>query len=83
MSDWLDTVVWNSDGLVPAIAQEASVTVLTLAWMNREALARRQPRAWRITGRVRASGFGRRVKPRATFRTSGRFVSTAITTRFC
>ena len=40
MSDWLDTVVWNSDGLVPAIAQEASATVLTLAWMNREALAR-------------------------------------------
>jgi phosphoribosyl-AMP cyclohydrolase len=40
MSDWLDTVVWNSDGLVPAIAQEASGTVLTLAWMNREALSR-------------------------------------------
>ena len=40
MSDWLDTVLWNADGLVPAIAQEASGTVLTLAWMNREALAR-------------------------------------------
>jgi phosphoribosyl-AMP cyclohydrolase len=40
MSDWLDTVVWNSDGLVPAIAQEASGPVLTLAWMNREALSR-------------------------------------------
>jgi phosphoribosyl-AMP cyclohydrolase len=40
MSDWLDTVVWNSDGLVPAIAQESSGTVLTLAWMNREALSR-------------------------------------------
>jgi phosphoribosyl-AMP cyclohydrolase len=40
MSDWLDTVVWNSDGLVPAIAQEASGTVLTLAWMNRDALSR-------------------------------------------
>ncbi len=37
---WLDTVNWNSDGLVPAIAQEAGTgKVLTLAWMNREALA--------------------------------------------
>ena len=38
--DWLDTVKWSADGLVPAIAQEAvSGKVLTLAWMNREALA--------------------------------------------
>ncbi|HKW80972.1 MAG TPA: phosphoribosyl-AMP cyclohydrolase [Casimicrobiaceae bacterium] len=37
---WLDAVKWNADGLVPAIAQEASTgAVLTLAWMNREALA--------------------------------------------
>ena len=37
---WLDAVKWNSEGLVPAIAQEADDgTVLTLAWMNREALA--------------------------------------------
>jgi phosphoribosyl-AMP cyclohydrolase len=37
---WLDAVKWNSDGLVPAIAQEADGgTVLTLAWMNRDALA--------------------------------------------
>ena len=40
MSDWLDTVMWNADGLVPAIAQEASGTVLTLAWMDRQALSR-------------------------------------------
>ncbi len=40
MRDWLDTVIWNADGLVPAIAQEASGTVLTLAWMDREALSR-------------------------------------------
>ena len=38
---WLDAVRWNADGLVPAIAQErASGRVLTLAWMNREALRR-------------------------------------------
>jgi phosphoribosyl-AMP cyclohydrolase len=40
---WLDAVRWNADGLVPAIAQDgASGRVLTLAWMNREALARTQ-----------------------------------------
>ena len=40
---WLDDVKWNDDGLVPAIAQEAQTgAVLTLAWMNREALASTQ-----------------------------------------
>ena len=38
---WLDDIRWDRDGLVPAIAQEiASGDVLTLAWMNRDALAR-------------------------------------------
>lgn len=37
---WLDAVIWNAEGLVPAIAQESgSGKVLMLAWMNREALA--------------------------------------------
>jgi len=42
MSDnWLDRVNWSQDGLVPAIAQEAgSGRILTLAWMNRDALTR-------------------------------------------
>ena len=36
---WLNKVNWAQDGLVPAIAQEAgSGRVLTVAWMNREAL---------------------------------------------
>ena len=40
MSAWLDEVRWDGEGLVPAIAQDAtSGRVLTLAWMNREALA--------------------------------------------
>ena len=40
MNDWLDEVPWDKDGLVPAITQEFSTgRVLTLAWMNREALA--------------------------------------------
>ena len=42
MSDaWLDAVAWNADGLVPALAQDASSgEALMLAWMNREALER-------------------------------------------
>ncbi len=40
MQPWLDEVMWNRDGLVPVIAQEASSgDVLMFAWMNREALA--------------------------------------------
>jgi phosphoribosyl-AMP cyclohydrolase len=39
VSDWLDEVPWNDVGLVAAIAQDAaSGRVLTVAWMNREAL---------------------------------------------
>ncbi len=37
---WLDAIKWNSDGLVPAIAQEqGSSKLLMVAWMNRAALA--------------------------------------------
>ncbi len=36
----LDDIKWDSDGLVPAIAQDAeSGEVLMVAWMNRESLA--------------------------------------------
>ena len=39
--EWLNRINWAQDGLVPAVAQEAgSGRVLTVAWMNREALAR-------------------------------------------
>ncbi len=38
---WLNKVNWAQDGLVPAVAQEAAGgRVLTLAWMNREALSK-------------------------------------------
>jgi phosphoribosyl-AMP cyclohydrolase len=41
MSDWLSKVNWSTDGLVPAIAQDAaSGRVLMVAWMDREALQR-------------------------------------------
>lgn len=39
--NWLNKVNWSDDGLVPAIAQDAtSNEVLMVAWMNREALKR-------------------------------------------
>jgi phosphoribosyl-AMP cyclohydrolase len=39
MDDWLEKVKWPQDGLVPAVAQETgSGRVLSLAWMNRDAL---------------------------------------------
>ena len=38
-TDWLDAITWNSDGLIPAIAQDVhSQRILMVAWMNREAL---------------------------------------------
>ncbi len=37
---WVDDVHWDSNGLVAAVAQDAAtLRVLTVAWMNREALA--------------------------------------------
>jgi phosphoribosyl-AMP cyclohydrolase len=37
---WLDEVPWNGEGLIAAVAQDAaSGRVLTVAWMNREALS--------------------------------------------
>jgi phosphoribosyl-AMP cyclohydrolase len=36
---WLSKVNWSEDGLVAAVAQDAATgRVLTVAWMNREAL---------------------------------------------
>lgn len=65
MSDggkWLDEVNWGKEGLVPAIAQDRETgKVLTLAWMNREALEKtaREGRAvyWsRSRGRIWQKG---------------------------
>lgn len=37
--NWLDTLKWDAQGLIPAIAQEQGTgDVLMMAWMNREAL---------------------------------------------
>ena len=38
--EWLNEVPWDAQGLIPVVTQElSSGRVLTLAWMNREALA--------------------------------------------
>jgi phosphoribosyl-AMP cyclohydrolase len=39
--DWIEQVRWDASGLVPVVTQDAaSGRVLTLAWMNREALVK-------------------------------------------
>jgi phosphoribosyl-AMP cyclohydrolase len=39
VKDWIDEVPWNGEGLIPVVAQEiSSGRVLTVAWMNRDAL---------------------------------------------
>jgi phosphoribosyl-AMP cyclohydrolase len=39
VSDWLDEVPWNEHGLIPVVTQDVSSgRVLTVAWMNRDAL---------------------------------------------
>ena len=41
MTAWLDEVRFDASGLIAAVAQDAHThKVLTLAWMNRDALAR-------------------------------------------
>ena len=40
LSQWFNQVRWDESGLAPAVAQDAATgRVLTLAWMNRDALA--------------------------------------------
>ncbi|MBA1330745.1 phosphoribosyl-AMP cyclohydrolase, partial [Candidatus Endoriftia persephone str. Guaymas] len=39
MSEWINQIKWDDNGLVPAIAQETGTgKILMMAWMNRESL---------------------------------------------
>lgn len=39
-NDYLDTIRWSQEGLVPAIAQDYQTNeILMMAWMNRQSLA--------------------------------------------
>jgi len=61
MSDWLDGVQWNNDGLVPAIAQDIETgDVLMMAWMNHEAL--------RLTGETRQAVYWSRSRQKLWFK---------------
>jgi phosphoribosyl-AMP cyclohydrolase len=72
VSAWLDEVRFNADGLIAAIAQDATThKVLTLAWMNRDALARtavtREAHYWsrsraRLWRKGESSGHVQRVR---------------------
>ena len=70
--DWCEQLRWNEEGLIPAIAQDAaSGRVLTLSWMNRDALretiekgravywSRSRKKLWR---KGEQSGHAQRVK---------------------
>ena len=85
MDDWLDDVRWNADGLVPAIAQDAATRrVLTLAWMNREALARTAAtRRGALLVALARAGCGARARRRATCSACARSASIATATRSC
>lgn len=42
---WLDAIKWNTDNLLPAIAQDVhSGQILMMAWMNRESLLQTKQR---------------------------------------
>ncbi|MFY9178810.1 MAG: phosphoribosyl-AMP cyclohydrolase [Venatoribacter sp.] len=39
MSNWLEQIKWNEQGLIPAIAQDHQTgEILMMAWMNKESL---------------------------------------------
>ena len=39
MSDWIDNIRWDKDGLLPVIVQEVNTEkVIMFAWMNQETL---------------------------------------------
>ena len=61
MSEWLDALRWNNDGLLPAIAQdEKTGEILMVAWMNREAL--------RLTGELGRSVYWSRSRQKLWYK---------------
>ena len=75
----LDKIRYNEQGLVPAIAQDyLDGTVLMMAWMNRESLAKTLE-----TEEALAKNYGIKVQLRGISRKSKVFVTIAIVMRFC
>ena len=78
---WLDEIRWDTNGLVPVIAQDWQTgRVLMFAWANREALAATAEKVPLITGRAHATNCGTKEKSRATRRKCTRSAWTAMKT---
>lgn len=81
MSNWLDEVKFDSNGLIPAIAQHHQTgRILMVAWMNREALALTAEKIRLFTSLALAKNFGTRVKNQAISKLFMKFVWTVTAT---
>ena len=75
---YLDNITWNSDGLVPAIAQDAATgRVLMVAWMNAEALQLSVDEQRAVYGRDHGKSSGAKAKSPAMYNRLKNCVSTA------
>jgi len=64
---WLNKVNWSEDGLITAIAQDASSgRVLMVAWMNRDALKLTWQKMRQCIGRAREKNYGIKGKNQGT-----------------
>jgi len=71
MNDILDNAKFDADGLIPAIVQDARTReVLTVAFMNEEALQLTSSSVKRISGAEAGSSSGIKAKRPATRRRS-------------
>ncbi len=78
MSNWLDEVKFDSNGLIPAIAQHHQTgRILMVAWMNRESLALTAEKIRLYTSLALAKNSGTRVKNQAISKRFMKFVWTA------
>ena len=83
---WLNKVNWSSDGLIPVIAQEVGTNkILTLAWMNRDALRQtaEQTKEAVYWSRLAQESSGAKARNRDTCRPFARSCSIATRTRSC
>ena len=79
MSNWLDEVKFDQNGLIPAIAQHHQTgRILMVAWMNRESLALTAEKNQAVYSLVHVKNYGTKAKSQDTFKPSTKFASTAM-----
>jgi phosphoribosyl-AMP cyclohydrolase len=79
MSNWLDEVKFDSNGLVPAIAQHHQTgRVLMVAWMNREALQLTAEKIKPCITHVHVKNCGTKAKNQGTSKQCMKFVWIAM-----